>query len=189
MAIKVTVSQPEHEKIRVTVHEGDEPVATKIFLDLKARRTLDGNVLIFDHKDIDIVLVPSKRKVIAFAKDILGDHVYEAQDRLFKYLFKKGIIDIESVQGGNVYSSMEAKIAESKDYNDTQIALFSIGKFLEKEKPYLEFEKAFDKAEEKRLADPAPEDSTEFDAERHHNQKGSLRPGNKPYGIANIYRL
>jgi len=189
MAIKVTVSQPEHEKIRVTVHEVDKPLETKLSLDLKARRTLEGNVLIFDHKDIDIVLVPAKRKVIAFAKDILGDHVYEAQDRLFKYLFRKGIIDMESIQGGNVYASMEAKISESKDYNDTQIALFSIGKFIEEEKPYLEFEKAFDKAEEKRLADPGPEDSTELDAERHGVQKGSMRPGNKPYGIANIYRL
>ena len=188
MAIKVTVSEPGQEKIRVTVQE-EEKLETQVSLDLKARRTLDGNVLIFDHKDIDIVLMPKKRKVVAFAKKVLGDHVYEAQDRLFRYLFRKGIIEVDSVQGGNIYSSMEAKIAESKDYNDAQMALFTIGKFIETEKPYIEFEKAFEKAEEERLADPGPEDSTEFDPERHAQQKGSIRPGNKPYGIANIYRI
>ena len=113
MAIKITVSQPETEKIRVTVQE-EERLETQISLDLKARRTLDGNVLIFDHKDIDIVLMPKKRKVIAFAKKTLGDHVYEAQDRLFRYLFRKGIIEVDSVQGGNVYSSMEPKLPRVK---------------------------------------------------------------------------
>ena len=96
---------------------------------------------------------------------------------------------MDSVQGGNVYSSMEAKILESSDYNSTQIALFGIGKFLEEERPYIEFEKAFEKAEEERLAEPGPEDSSEFDEERHDAQKGSLRPGAKPYGIASVYRV
>lgn len=188
MTIKINISQPEQEKIRVTVRERED-AKTDVSLDLKARKTLDGNVLIFDHRDIDIVLVPKKRKIVTFAKEIFGDQVYEAQDRFFRFLFKKGVIETDSIQGGNIYSSMEAKIAESKDYNDTQIALLAIGKFIEKEKPYLEFEKAFDKAEEDRLADPGPEDSTEFDAERHNSEKGSIRPGIKPYGIANIYRI
>jgi hypothetical protein len=188
MAINIKVSQPKREVIRITVDEHDKPDAS-IKMDLKARRTLDGNVLIFDHKDIDIVLMPEKKKIVTFAKNILGDDVYEAQNRLFSYLFKKGIVSMDSVQGGNVYSSMEAKILESKDHNATQVALFSIGKFIESEKPYIEFEKAFEKAEEERLSDPGPEESTEFDADRHDSQKGSLRPGMKPYGIASVYRI
>ena len=85
---------------------------------------------------------------------------------------------------------MEAKIAESKDYNSTQVALFTINKFMEKERPYFEFEKAFDAEEERRLAEPGPEDSTEYDPERYHStDKGSIRPGIRPFGIANIYRL
>jgi len=188
MAINIKISQPKREVIRITVDEHDKPDAS-MKMDLNARRTLDGNVLIFDHRDIDIVLMPSDRKIVTFAKNVLGDDVYEAQDRLFSYLFKKGIVAMESVQGGNVYSSMEAKILESTDHNSTQIALFGIGKFLEEEKPYLEFEKAFEKAEEERLAEPSPEDSSEFDEERHDSQKGSMRPGAKPYGIASVYRV
>jgi hypothetical protein len=163
MAINIKVSQPKREVIRITVDEHDKPDAS-IKMDLKARRTLDGNVLIFDHKDIDIVLMPEKKKIVTFAKNILGDDVYEAQNRLFSYLF-------------------------NKDHNATQVALFSIGKFIESEKPYIEFEKAFEKAEEERLSDPGPEESTEFDADRHDSQKGSLRPGMKPYGIASVYRI
>jgi len=135
-------------------------------------------------------LMPKEKKIVAMAKDVFGPQVYEAQDRLFKFLTRKGVIRIDSVQGGNIYSSMEAMVAESIDYNETQIALFSIGKFIEKETPFMEYETAFEKKEEERLSAPGKEESTDFDPERFHNQeKGSIRPGVKPFGIANIYRL
>ena len=61
---------------------------------------------------------------------------------------------------------------------------------MEQEKPYFEFEKSFDEEFEKRLADPGPEESTDFDPEKYHDaEKGSIRPGIRPFGIANIYRL
>jgi len=192
MPITIKINKPEKEpesiKIKVGEQKEDKPTQTSIVL--KARRTLDGNVMIFDHKDIDIVVMPSQKKVVAFAKELFGDHVYEAQDRLFRFLIKKGVINYDSVQGGNIYSSMEAKIAESKDYNSMQITLFSIGKFIEEERPYFEFEKAYDENFEKRLAEPDPEESTDFDPEKYHDpDKGSIRPGIRPFGIANIYRL
>ena len=187
MAIKIKVGkQQEQDKLP----EQEQPKKTTTTIKLNARRTLDGNVIIFDHRDIDIVLMPEKRKIVAFAKQVFGDEVYNAQDRLFAFLRKKGVIEFDSIQGGNIYSSMEAKIAESKDYNSTQVALFTINKFMEKERPYFEFEKAFDAEEERRLAEPGPEDSTEYDPERYHStDKGSIRPGIRPFGIANIYRL
>ena len=192
MAITIKVNKPEKqpEQIKIKVGEQKKDKPTQLSVVLQARRTLDGNVMIFDHKDIDIVVMPGKKKIISFAKDIYGDAVYEAQDRLFKYLARKGVVGHESVQGGNIYSSMEAKILESKDYNSVQIALFSIGKFMEEEKPYFEFEKTYDEEFEKRLSDPGPEDSTDFDPEKYHGaEKGSIRPGVRPFGIANIYRL
>ena len=187
MAITIKVGkQQEQDKLP----EQEQPKKTTTTIKLNARRTLDGYVIIFDHRDIDIVLMPEKRKIVAFAKQVFGDEVYNAQDRLFAFLRKKGVIEFDSIQGGNIYSSMEAKIAESKDYNSTQVALFTINKFMEKERPYFEFEKAFDAEEERRLAEPGPEDSTEYDPERYHStDKGSIRPGIRPFGIANIYRL
>jgi hypothetical protein len=193
MAIDIKVGAPiKKDSGEISINVGNEKPKEVIEVSLKmqARRTLDGNVLIFDHKDIDIVLMPKEKKIVAMAKDVFGPQVYEAQDRLFKFLTRKGVIRIDSVQGGNIYSSMEAMVAESIDYNETQIALFSIGKFIEKETPFMEYETAFEKKEEERLSAPGKEDSTDFDPERFHNhEKGSIRPGVKPFGIANIYRL
>ena len=192
MPITIKVGQPEKqpEEIKIRVGEQKKDKSTQTSILLKARRTLDGNVMIFDHKDIDIIVMPKKKKIVTFAKELFGDQVYEAQDRLFKFLIKKGVIDYGSVQGGNIHSSMEAAILESKDYNSIQVTLFSIGKFIEEEKPYFEFEKAYDEDFEKRLSAPSPEESTEFDPEKYHDaEKGSIRPGIRPFGIANIYRL
>ena len=187
MAIKVKIGDTKPDPIVYKVEEPERKHEAQI--KLKARKTLDGNIMIFDHKDIDIVLMLEKKKIVTFAKDELGDHVYEAQDRFFKYLIKKGVVDFESIQGGNVYSSMEGAILESKEYNPSQVALFAINKFIEQEKPYFEFERSFDEKEEQRLAEPDASESTEWDPEKYHsNSKGSMKPGVMPYGLANIYR-
>ena len=47
--------------------------------DLTARENLSGDIMIYDHKDIDIVLMKEKKKIVAFAKDILTDNVYGAE--------------------------------------------------------------------------------------------------------------
>ena len=160
-------------------------------IELNARRTLDGNVMILDHSEIDIILMPEKNKVVTFAKDKLGDEVYETQDRLFKFLIKSGVIDFNSVQGGNIFSSMEADILESKDYNSFQMTLFAISKFITEERPYMEFEKEFNREEEERLAEPGPEDSTEWDPDQYHDSvKGSLPPyAASTSGMSSIYRI
>ena len=151
-------------------------------MSLKARKTLDNSVMILDHNDIDIVYVPEKSKIVTFAKENFGDHVYEAQYRFFKFMRRKGIIQYDSVKGGNIYSSMEADVLESKDYNSTQMTLLAIGKFIENERPYIEYEKAFEREEERRLSEPSPEESTELDTDKYHSvDKGSIKPGISPY--------
>lgn len=57
---------------------------------LKAKKTLDGNIIIFDHDDIDVVLRPEQKKIVTFKKDdVNGDIAYGASDRMFKYLAKR----------------------------------------------------------------------------------------------------
>ena len=51
-------------------------------IELKARRTLDGNILILDHEDIDIVLMLEKGKCVTFPKSEMSDKVYYTQDRM-----------------------------------------------------------------------------------------------------------
>ena len=44
-------------------------------ISLNARKSLDGNLMIFDHKDIDIVLIPTKGKILSFAKEMFSEKV------------------------------------------------------------------------------------------------------------------
>tara|TARA_A100001515_G_scaffold130756_1_gene118161 strand:+ start:142 stop:726 length:585 start_codon:yes stop_codon:yes gene_type:complete len=192
MAIKIKIGDKVDATGKVQIDVSPSKQQVKETIRLKAKKSINGDIMIFDHNDIDIVLMMEKKKIVAFAKDSFGDHVYEAQDRLFKFLFRKGITSNESVQGGNVFYSMEAPILESKKYNALQHALYSIYKFMEIEKPEIEFEEAFEKEQEQRLADPLPGESTEFDPERHADQKGSIQTGKYPYGIGKysaVYRL
>ena len=110
--------------INIIIGEKEPPITVVIkknkveeTIQLKAKKSLGGDIMIYDHNDIDIVIMPKKKKILTFAKEYYGDHVYEAQSRLFKFLTKRGIINYDSVQGGNLFSSMEAKIQESKMYN------------------------------------------------------------------------
>ena len=85
--------------------------------------------------------------------------------------------------------SMEARLPQSDNYNVQEIALFSIAKFIEEEKPYYKFDQEWEEHEEERLSAPPPGEYTEFDPEQYHSvRKGSVRPDVK-YGISSIYRL
>ena len=192
MAIKIKIGDKVDASGRVEINIGAPKQQIKETIRLKAKKSINGDILIFDHNDIDVVVMLEAKKVVAFAKDSHGVHVYEAQNRLFNFLFKKGVTSKESIQGGNVFYSMEAAILESKKYNAVQHTMFSIYKFMEAEKPEIEFEEAFEKEQEQKLADPLPGESTEFDARRHADQKGSIQTGKYPYGIGKysaVYRL
>ena len=96
----------------------------KIFL--KAKKTLDNNIIISDHPELDISLLVQKNKIIAMPKDQLDDEIYDAQMRLFKFLAAAGVIDRESVQAGNIFMSMEAKVLKMDDGDAVQHVLYSI---------------------------------------------------------------
>jgi len=161
---------------------------------LNARKGLDGSLMIFDHEDIDIVLTENgeNKKVLSFAKDMFSDKVYEAQDRLFRFLRKKGVISFESVQGGNIYGSMEAVIINSinEDIDPVKVALYSVSKFLKEEEPYFNRRKQYEEDELDYLTEPDAEHSTELGEVPHEERKGTLIPGyiRGPYGMTSFYR-
>ena len=192
MAIRIKIGDKPDPAGRISISVGPPKQQVEETIKLKAKKSINGDIMIFDHNDIDIVLMMEKKKIVAFAKDSLGDHVYEAQNRLFSFLFRKGIISREGIQGGNVFYSMEVPILESKQYNAVQHALFSIYKFIEAERPEIEFEENFEREQEQKLGAPLPGESTEFDARRHSAEKGSIQTGKYPYGIGKysaVYRL
>jgi len=184
MAIEIKIGAPQEEEVQ------EKP--TQATMSLDARKSLDGNIMIFDHQDIDIVVMPQKNKVIAFPKDLMSDTVYEAQDRLFYFLVKKGIVLPESVHGGNVYGSLEAQIATPLDesVSAAQTAVFSVGKFILEEKPFFSTYKEYEEDREDALTNPDEEASTELGEVPHAVEKGSLRPSflRGAYGLSYMYR-
>lgn len=160
-------------------------------ISLKARRTLDGNVMIFDHEDIDIVLALESNKCVTFPKEQLSDKVYSAQDRMFEYLAKRGVIEYSSIRGGNVHGSLEGKILESKipGVDSLQACLYAIHEYLENEKPFFRIASDFEEDRLDNLLRPGVEDSTELGDVPHSAKKGSHGFTRGPYGFMYNYSL
>ena len=173
--------------IHITVDTED---LEKYVFELNARKTLDGDIIVRDHPDVDIIVMVEKKKIVAFPKESLTDEVYQTQDKLFDFLSKKGIISPETVQGGNLHGSMEGTILENEDLNVVSFSLMSVAKFVEEERPYFEYLDAFEKHQEERLTAPNEAESSEFDPSRHSGIKGTMQPIyiRSPYGMSFTYR-
>ena len=144
-------------------------------VEMNLRKTMSGDYSINDHYDLDIVVMPASKKILAMPKNEMSDEVYGAQDRLFAFLRKKGVISEDSVHSGNVYGSMQAKYPESKVGGDAdQIVLLSIGKFLQEEKPYYSHDAALEAELIDTFSNPDPENSTELGDVPHAAKKGSV---------------
>lgn len=158
---------------------------------LNAKRTLDGNIMIFDHEDIDIILMLEKNKCLSFPKDNMNEKVYYAQDKMFKHLTKKGVIDPSTVRGGNIYGSMEASILKSRlpGVDSIQATLYSLYEFIQNERPYFVHAQNIDMDKLDHYLRPEDEYSTELGDVPHSDRKGSLDTRVRPYGFRYNYSL
>ena len=160
-------------------------------INLKARRTIEGNIIILDHEDMDIVLMSEKKKCIAFPKESMSDKVYSSQDRMFNFLAKRGLINRGTIRGGNVFGSLEADMLESKipgvDYG--QALLYSIHEYITDERPYFKSAEEYDDARPDAMLRPSTEDSTELGDVPQKASKGSMTKQIGPYGFQYNYSL
>ena len=98
MAINVTITgapegPTEDRNIEVEVKESDkikvkipDPNLYEIKFKLNIRESHNGDLMIFDHPDIDIIVMVEKRKIVTFAKDLATDVVYGTSSRLMERL-------------------------------------------------------------------------------------------------------
>ena len=182
MAIDVKISsnlQPSADPVRVSIADSDSLTVkiagkstTMVEYKIDMRRALNGDIMVFDHKEIDIMILIEKKKVVAFAKDTVSDMSYGAEKRLFEYLRKKGVIKYDSIEGGNVYGSLQGMLLESKEVDAVKMTLFEISKWLQTEKPYME---DYDDMVDDMMLYPGAEDSTELGEVPHEEEKGSIK--------------
>ena len=171
--IKVAIV-PDKDPNIITI-EIVNPNEEKISFHMQARRALNGDIMIFDHKDIDIVIMPEKSKIVAFAKDMMSEVVYGAESRLMEFLRKMGIIEYDSIQGGNVYGSLEGKIHKSKELDALKVTIYQISEWLEGEKPVSASLETQDDMYQDALVDPEDQDATELGEVPHAEEKGSIK--------------
>jgi hypothetical protein len=167
----------------------NNPHLHEIKFKLNIREAHNGDLMIFDHPDIDIVIMVEKKKVVTFAKDLATDIVYGTSSRLMERLRTKGVIAYETIQGGNVYGSLEGQLLEMKDpeKKDLQMPLVlnQISEWIESERPYFETVEEYDQMYDDELTKPDAEDSTELGKVPQDAKKGSIEPyifGAYPYG-------
>ena len=127
MSIKINIEKPEVPSIKV---------------ELQVRKTLDGKIMILDHKLIDIILDTSINKIITFPKEDVCDEIYGIQNSYFRHLVNEGIVTPDSIQSGNVFGSLEGKYEEPVDdaVSAAQVVLYSTKKFIDSQTPHLEMQ-------------------------------------------------
>ena len=177
MPLNVTVGTPEVEERTpdlVVTLKGEEKKT--LDLQLRLRSALNGDLMILDHKDIDIIIQPKNNKVVTFAKDILSDVVYGAESRLLEYLRSRGIIEYDSIQGGNVYGSLEGQIMNSETHDPIKATLINISEWMKTEQPYMKAVTAYEQMEDDALIDPDNAESTDLGQVDQAEKKGSIDP-------------
>ena len=162
-------------------------------LEMDVRKSMNGDLMIFSHGDIDIVLSTKDNKITAFPKETMSNLVYGAQNRLFAHLRKRGLVIPESIQAGSFYGSIEASMEEASNENlsTPKLALINISNFIDEERPYFESTEAIISMTDDELLHPDNEDSTKLGEVPQRTQQGSIRPGyiRDPYSLNYLYTI
>ena len=176
----------------IKIKISNTPEYIKEYIDaLDMKKSLSGHLMIFNHKDINVVVKTEERKIVAYSKGKFGDVVYNAQNRFFKYLVEHGVIEPETVRGTNVYGALLAEYPENKEIpNLSEIVLYNIATFMVSEAEYMEAVTKAAMDREENLLEPSSEDSTELGEVPQKSTKGTQQPfyPGYSYGLAGIYR-
>ena len=140
------------------------------------RKTLDGNLIVQDHHNMNIVISPEKGKIIAFPKGEFNDDCYADQDQLFQFLTQNGVISADTIIGGNIYGSLEATYQKEKkgEEEPLEVVIYNVSSFLNKDKEEYKIRKKFIDDLERELLAPDEESSTELGEIPHEKFKGSI---------------
>lgn len=156
-------------------------------VELQARKALDGSLLIMDHEKIDIAILPESMKVTTFPKTTATEDVYDFQNRLLELLADRGIVDRSSIQGGNLFRSLEGKVFQTEALNSLQAAVYVIAEFLEEEANHERIADNYEKELENMFTHPDDRDTTEYGEVPQYAEKGAMRPGYYYYPLRNRY--
>ena len=88
---------------KINIVRGEKDVEVLKTVSFEARQSVNGDLLIFDHDLIDVVVSRENSKITVFPKKEISEEVYHTQDRLLSKLAKAGVVDRTSVRSGSVF--------------------------------------------------------------------------------------
>ena len=179
MPIKITIN-----KQAVGGAEVEEVAAPQATVKLKARKALDGNVIISDHQLMDLVLIPAKNKVLMVPRPGFGQETYYKQKDFFSALSRRGVFT-GPLEGGTVHGVFEAKLGISEELSSVQVALLEIERYFKQEAVEEGFGEDFDTELEDRFINPDDEQSTEageIEPEEESRARQNSAPPVQHYG-------
>ncbi len=171
MPVELKVQEKSPESFELTIKNKD---VKKI--NLSVRRTLDGNLMIQDHHSMHIVVMPDKGKIISMPKGEYNSDCYADQDDLFKFLSLNGVVKVDSINGNNLYGSLEGSYNTDKkgEEEPVEVVMLNIHNFLKGAKERHQVHKQYIDDLERNLLDPDDESTTELGEIPHEEFKGSI---------------
>jgi hypothetical protein len=171
MPLSLKVQGPSADELTLKIKEKS---VKKVKLAI--RKTLDGDLIIQDHHNINIIISPEKGKIVTFPKGEFNNDCYSDQDQLFQYLTQAGVINADSIIGGNIYGSLEAKYPTEKkgEEEPIEVVILNVTNFLNKDKEEYSIRKKFIDDLERELLTPDEEVSTELGEVPQEKFKGSV---------------
>ena len=168
--------------------QSEDVVETVTF---EARRSVSGDLMIYDHDLMDIVVSKEGLKVTTFPKKEDQEEAYTVQESLLYHLSKSGILRKSSIRSGSFYSSLEGDIFESaiEGVSSYQSALLEIYNFLQDEKPNIDARELYTRDLQQYFLDPEDEDTTELGEVPHDEKKGSMDHQVRSYGYQYMYSI
>jgi hypothetical protein len=182
---KVKVVTPEIKpKVSLVV-----PPPETYFLPMNVKKTLEGNICIYDHPYMDIVISPSNTKIITFPKDNRMKDTYVTQRDFMEFMKDHGLIKFDSIRGGSLHNSLECIYPTPEDVDPISAILIGVYRYVQISSQHEQRLKDYEQSIEQEYLNPDEEHSTDLETANslHKTKKGSIDPKQMAYGL--LYRL
>jgi hypothetical protein len=169
--------------IKISLQNNVKP--TQETVSLQISKTLDGNLLINDHKYMDIVINPQEGKIATLSKPETDRDVFEYQRDLMYHLFKGGVTPAASPEGTAVFGVVESSYPVESDVNSLETVLYIIQDYISKTADAEVVADEYDKNIEDRFTQPSAKDSTEYgEIEPYEDTPEAYQQGDPTYAFA-----
>ena len=163
----------------------EEPKRPQATVGLRISQTLAGNLLINDHKYLDIVIVPKEGRIVTMPKPYAEKDVYDYQKDLMYSLFKNGILESPNPQGGSFIGIVEATYPTKADVDPLQSALLVIEEYIKETAAQDATAEEYDENIEDNFSDPPDDETTPYGKIKpYQDTPGANQIGDPTYTFA-----